>query len=187
MCDKTHRKNCVNKHLRTCGQSPTKRWDDWWGSRRQEAHSSLSSLQREELTSHSIQARYTISTFTRKQAREKERERKTLTVEAGAAMQTAGSHTHALASSQKCGIFWTFSQEEKKKKNLSLSREFKILPAAAALIAGIRVCRPRRRCWAALFYRQLGANKDGLSGISRYEAHSSLQFTRRGSRYITGY
>lgn len=54
-------------------------------------------------------------------------------------MQTAGSHTHALASSQKCGIFWTFSQEEKKKKNLSLSREFKILPAAAALIAGIRV------------------------------------------------
>ena len=31
-------------------------------------------------------------------------------------MQTAGSHTHALASSQKCGIFWTFSQEKKKKK-----------------------------------------------------------------------
>lgn len=60
-------------------------------------------------------------------------------------MQTAGSHTHALASSQKCGIFWTFSQEE-KKKTLSLSREFKIPPAAAALIAGIRVCRPRRRC-----------------------------------------
>lgn len=54
-------------------------------------------------------------------------------------MQTAGSHTHALASSQKCGIFLDF-QPGGEEEDLSLSQEFKILPAAAALITGIRVC-----------------------------------------------
>ena len=117
--------------------------------RRQEAHSPLSSLQTVKLTSHSIQ--YVIlSAHLQESKRERKGEKDADCGSRSCNADRGQPHTRSCIISEMWHLLdfqpEEEEEEEEEEEDLSLSREFKILPAAAALVTGIRVCQPCRRC-----------------------------------------